>query len=278
MNSGLQRYTWRTFAREITLVLGGLAWLSPLYLLVLTSVKPDSQIFSSPTSLPTSLAVGNYSEAWNAADLGHALFNSLVITGGSVALLIAVGSLCAYTIARRPGRWSGLLYLLFVVGIIVPFQLGLIPLYSVMRSLGLVGSYVGIILLYGGLWIPMAVFLYTGFIRAMPKEYEEAALIDGATPFRTFWRVIFPQLRPVTVTVATLCGILVWNDFFTPLVFLSGTDKTPLPLAIYEFVGSVATRWNLVFAGILVALLPVLVLFVLAQRQLMHSFSGGIKS
>ncbi|WP_228033758.1 carbohydrate ABC transporter permease [Streptomyces spongiae] len=274
----MQRYTRRTLAREILLILAGLGWLFPLYLLLLTSLKPDSQIFSAPTDLPTSLDVGNYAEAWSSADLGRALFNSMVITGGSVALLIVVGSLSAYTIARRPGRWSAVFYLLFVVGIIVPSQLGLIPLYSMMRSLGLVGSYVGIILLYGGLWIPMAVFLYTGFIRAMPKDYEEAALIDGATPFRTFWRVIFPQLRSVTATVATLCGILVWNDFFTPLIFLSGTDKVPLPLAIYEFVGSVATRWNLVFAGILVALLPVLILFVVAQRQLMRGFSGGIKS
>ncbi|MFI1733926.1 carbohydrate ABC transporter permease [Streptomyces acidicola] len=278
MNSGMQRYTRRTLAREIVLIVAGLVWLFPFYLLVMTSVKPDSQIFSAPTDLPTSLDVGNYDEAWSSAHLGRALLNSLIITGGSVALLIVVGSLCAYTIARRSGRWSAVFYLLFVIGIIVPFQLGLIPLYSMMRSLGLVGSYLGIILLYGGLWIPMAVFLYTGFIRAMPKDYEEAALLDGSTPFLTFRRVIFPQLRPVTATVATLCGILVWNDFFTPLIFLSGTDKVPLPLAIYEFVGSVATRWNLVFAGILVALLPVLILFVVAQRHLMRGFSGGLKA
>ena len=145
---------------------------------------------------------------------------------------------------------STTLYFLFVLAIILPFQLGLVPTYAVMRDFGLVGSYIGIILLYTGIWMPFAVFLYTGFVLALPKEYEEASRVDGATSLRTFRKVVFPLLRPVTGTVAIFTGLIIWNDFFLSLIYLNGTDKTPLPVAVYTFVGAFASRWNLIFAAV----------------------------
>ena len=147
-----------------------------------------------------------------------------------------------------------------------------------MNSFGLVGSYIGIILLYTGIWMPFSVFLYTGFARALPKEYEEASIVDGASTLRTFRRVVFPLLRPVTGTVAIFTGLIIWNDFFLSLIFLNGTNKTPLPVAVYTFVGAFASRWNLVFAAVIVSLTPVLIFFLLAQRQLIRGFTGGIKT
>ena len=141
------------------------------------------------------------------AGLGPALESSLIITVSSVVALIVLGSLCAYTIARRIGRLSNLVYVAFVVGIILPFQLAIIPLYSAMRHLGLVGTYLGMIVLNIGLLMPLTVFLYTGFIRALPRDYEEAAQVDGAGVLRTYARVVFPLLRPITATVAVLIGI-----------------------------------------------------------------------
>jgi raffinose/stachyose/melibiose transport system permease protein len=274
----MTRYTWKSFSRELTLLALAVIWWVPFYFLVVVSLKPTDEIFVTPTSFPDEFAFGNYPDAWSEAGLGRALVNSIVITGGSVIALIALGSLAAYAIARRPGKLSGGLYLLFVLGIILPFQLGLVPTYVVLREFDLVGTYVGMILLYTGIWMPMSVFLYTGFLRAMPKEYEEAAQVDGASLFRTFRRVIFPLLRPVTGTVAILTGLIIWNDFFLSLIFLSGTDNTPLPVRVYGFVGEFASRWNLIFAAVAVSIVPVFLFFLFAQKQLIRGFTGGIKS
>jgi raffinose/stachyose/melibiose transport system permease protein len=275
---GLSKYTPRTFARELTLLVIAAIWWVPFYFLVIVSLKPDLEALQSPLSFPKEIDVGNFSTAWHDAALGRSLVNSLVITGGSVLALIAIGSICAYTIARRPGRMGTALYLLFVLGIILPFQLGLVPTYAVLRHLHLVGSYLGIILLYTGIWMPFSVFLYTGFVRALPKEYEEASVVDGASTLRTFRRVVFPLLRPVTGTVAIFTGLIIWNDFFLSLIFLNGTKKTPLPVAVYTFVGAFASRWNLIFAAVIVSLAPVLIFFLVAQRQLIRGFTGGIKT
>ena len=273
----MRRYTGRTLARELLLILVAILWMIPFYFLVIVSVKPDVEALQSPLSFPNELHLANFSTAWNDAALDRSLVNSLIITGGSVLCLIAIGSTCAYAIARRPGRMSTTLYFLFVLAIILPFQLGLVPTYAVMRDLGLVGSYLGIILLYTGIWMPFAVFLYTGFVMALPKEYEEASRVDGASSLRTFRRVVFPLLRPVTGTVAIFTGLIIWNDFFLSLIYLNGTNKTPLPVAVYTFVGAFASRWNLIFAAVIVSLLPIMIFFLFAQRQLIRGFTGGVK-
>jgi raffinose/stachyose/melibiose transport system permease protein len=273
-----RRYNRRAFGRELTLLVVAAIWWVPFYFLVIISLKPDLEALQSPLSFPKNVHLANFSTAWHDAALGRSLLNSIIITGGSVVALIAIGSICAYTIARRPGRMSTALYILFVLGIILPFQLGLVPTYAVMRHIHLVGSYLGIILLYTGVWMPFSVFLYTGFVRALPKEYEEASVVDGASTMRTFRRVVFPLLRPVTGTVAIFTGLIIWNDFFLSLIFLNGTNKTPLPVAVYTFVGAFASRWNLIFAAVIVSLAPVLIFFLVAQRQLIRGFTGGIKA
>lgn len=271
-------YNRRALTRELLVLLVAAVWWVPFYFLVIVALKPDIEALQSPLSFPKDVDLGNFSTAWHDASLGRALLNSLLITGGSVAALIAIGSVCAYAIARRPGKLGTLLYILFVLGIILPFQLGLVPTYAVMRHLDLVGSYLGIILLYTGIWMPFSVFLYTGFVRALPKEYEEASRVDGASMLRTFRRVVFPLLRPVTGTVAIFTGLIIWNDFFLSLIFLNGTNKTPLPVAVYTFVGAFASRWNLIFAAVIVSLAPIMIFFLFAQRQLIRGFTGGIKT
>jgi raffinose/stachyose/melibiose transport system permease protein len=274
----VHRYTWRTLIRELALFALAALWWIPLYFLVTIALKPDLEALASPLSFPSQIELGNFGTAWTEGSLGRALANSVILTVGTVVLLVALGSLCAYTIARRAGAMSTTLYLLFVIGIILPFQLGLVPTYAALRELGLVGTYLGLILFYTGVWMPFSVFLYTGFARALPRDYEEAARVDGASQLRIFWRVVFPLLRPVTGTVAIFTGLIIWNDFFLALIFLSGTDNTPLPVAVYSFVAEFASRWNLVFAAVIVALLPALCFFVVAQRQLIRGFTGGIKT
>jgi raffinose/stachyose/melibiose transport system permease protein len=276
----LNRYTRATLLRELALILVGGVYAVPFYLVVAIALKTTADAYKTPLSFPRPPHFGNFSQAWSAggrAGLGGALESSLVITVPSVAALLALGSLCAYTIARRAGRLGNVVYLTFVLGVILPFQLAIVPLYVAMRQLGLVGNYLGMIVLNVGLLMPLTVFLYTGFIRALPRDYEEAARVDGAGLLRTYARVVFPLLRPITGTAAVLLGVIVWNEFFVALIFLSGTRYETLPVALYSYAGEYVTRWNLIYAGVAIAVAPVLAFYLFAQRQLVRGFAAGVK-
>ncbi len=273
------RYTRWSLGRELAFVIGALVFCVPLYLLVVISLKGPGEALTSPLSLPSSPEFGNYSTAAESEPVSmlSAMVNSFLITGGTVALLIVFGSLCAYAIARYRSRLSSTLYYLFVVGIILPHQAAILPLFSVLNDLGLTGTRVGAILVYTGFMMPLTVFLYAGFMRGVPQEYEEAAEVDGAGPMRMYWRVVFPLVRPVTWTVAILTGLFVWNDLFVSLVFLSGTQKATLPVALYSFAEVSLGQWQLVFAAVGIAILPALIFYLLAQRRIVAGFAGGIK-
>ena len=274
------RYTRRTLVRELALVLLAIVFCLPFYLLVALALESTSQSYKTPFSFPWPPHLGNFSEAWNTggqAALSHALWSSFVITVSSVTSLILIGSLCAYALARHRSRVSTAIYLLFVLGIILPFQLAIVPLYVAMRHLGLVGDYLGMIVLNTGLLMPLTVFLYTGFIRALPRDYEEAAWVDGAGIVRTYARVVFPLLWPITATVAVLIGIVVWNEFFVALIFLAGSRYETVSVALNAFAGDYVSRWNLLFAGVAIVIAPMLVVFLFAQRHLIRGFSAGVK-
>ncbi|WP_432990224.1 carbohydrate ABC transporter permease [Dactylosporangium sp. CA-233914] len=276
-----RRYRKLTFVREILLLLAAAIWWIPFYIIATLSLQDDAAINERSLAFPiTNPQFDNFSEAWSGgySPLGDGLLSSVIITCGSVVVIVLLASLAAYTISRHASRLNNVLYLLFVIGIVLPYQLGLIPAFVLLREMGLVGTHAGMILLYTGIELPTAIFLYAGFIRTLPKEYEEAALVDGASPIRVFWSVIFPLLAPVTATVAVVTALFVWNDFFTQLVFLAGTSNQTLPVAIYGFVGEFAAQWNYVFAGIVISVLPVLVFFIIVQKQLVRGFAGGIKS
>jgi len=280
--SGLHRYTWLTFSRELVLLLIAALWWVPFYFLVIGSLKPEAESYSTTASdLPSRLAWENLSHAWGGTGgytLGESMKNSLIITVGTVLILVVVGSLAAYAISRHPGALGTLLYFVFALAIIIPFQLGIIPTYVALHRLHLNATYAGMILLHTGLLMPLSVFLYAGFVRTIPRDYEEAAYVDGAGRFLTFTRVIFPLLLPITATVAVITGVIVWNDFFLQLIFLAGSHKQTVPVAIYGFVGEYATNWSLIFATVLLSIIPIMLFYMFAQRQLIRGFSGGIKA
>jgi raffinose/stachyose/melibiose transport system permease protein len=273
------RYSRRTLGREFLLVAVAIVYCLPFYLLVAVALETTAQTYKTPMSFPWPPHFGNFSVVWGTsgqAGLVQPLINSAIITVSSVAGLIVIGSFAAYAIARNRGRLSNALYIFFVLGILLPFQLGIIPLFVAFKDLGLVGHYSGMILLNIGLLMPLAVFLYTGFIRALPSDYEEAAWVDGAGLLLTYFRVVLPLLLPITATVAVLTGLVVWNEYFIALIFLLGSHAQTLPVALSSFVGDVA-RWNLIFAGIAFAIAPVLLFFLFAQRHLIRGFTAGVK-
>ncbi|MDR1426510.1 MAG: carbohydrate ABC transporter permease [Bifidobacteriaceae bacterium] len=275
-----KRYTWRTFGHELVMLVLAAGFCLPLYILISVALKPNDQLFTKPWEFPAQPDWGNFSEAWGERTdptLTQSLLSSAIITISAVVILIVTGSLCSYVLARRPGRLSNLLYVLFLLGIIVPFQLCIVPLYVGFRTAGITGTYLSMIILWVGVFMPLTVFLYTGFVRQLPRDYEESARVDGAGIFRIFFRVVFPLLRPVTGTVAIMTGLFIWNDFFASLVFLGGTQNATIPVAIYSFVGEYLTKWNLVFAVVIIALAPLVIFFVLAQKQMIRGFAGGIR-
>ena len=276
------RYTKWTLVREIVVILGAIVMLLPFYFLFSTALKPREEVLTTPAiQPPTAPTLDGLFEIFGGtgrSSISVGMMNSVIITAGAIFGLVVLGSLCAYVLARKFSRLSTVAYYMILVGIIVPAQLGTIPIYVGARALGMVGSLWGMIILYVGMLMPLAVFLYAGFIRALPKEYEEASTIDGASKFQIFVRVVFPLLAPATGTVAILTGLAVWNDFFTPLIFLDGSEAATLPVVMFGYVGSIVSRWDLIFWVVIVSMLPILIFYLFAQKKFIQGFSGGIKS
>lgn len=276
------RYTKWTLVREILMWIAAVVMLLPFYLLVNTALKTSADAIGTPAFEPALRpTLDSFVAIFQQGGSGNifvGLFNSAVITAGAVIGLIIFGGVTAYVLTRRLSKLSTTLYYLILVGIVLPAQLGLVPLYIGARSLGLLGSPIGMAVIYTAMLMPLAVFLYGGFVRALPTEYEEAATIDGASPFRTYVQVVFPLLAPATGTIAIMTGIIVWNDFFTPLIFLNGSNAATLPVVVYSYVNGIIVQWNNIFAVLIVALLPITVLYLIMQRRFIQGFSGGLKS
>ncbi|MFC9425880.1 carbohydrate ABC transporter permease [Streptomyces sp. NPDC056987] len=265
------------YALELVMIAVAVVFLFPVYALVTLAMKDPRQIAESPLSPPAPPTFANFGDAWSSASLGPALVSSALITTVSLLLLIVLGSTGAYYLARRARGLGYGLYVLFLLGIVLPFQLGMIPLYKLVDSLGWLGTYQGMVLFYTGIQLPFTVFLYTGFIRALPADYAQAALIDGCDNRQAFTRIVFPLLRPITGTVIILNAVFIWNDFFTPLLYLGGSGKETVPVGVFSFVGQYVSDYGLVFAGLVLAALPILIVFLLLQRYVIKGFASGLK-
>jgi raffinose/stachyose/melibiose transport system permease protein len=277
------RYTKKTLILEILTVLAVLVMLMPFYFLISTSLKTGDQVVKTSTlSFPTSPTFQNFvtllsPSSGASSSIFKGLESSLIITAGSILGLIVVGSPAAYVLTRATSRWSTRTYYLFLIAILLPTQLGVVPLYVEARKLGLVGTPWGMIVIYTGMLMPLSVFLYSGFIRRLPKDYEEAATVDGASRGGVFVRIVFPLLAPATGTVSILAGLIVWNDFFTALIFLNGSKYQTLPVVMYNYVGSLVSQWNLIFAVVIVSMVPILAFYFFAQKKFIQGYAGGLK-
>ncbi|MBN9035659.1 MAG: carbohydrate ABC transporter permease [Rhizobiales bacterium] len=272
------RYTAGTFAVEVAATVAAICFIFPVYLLVTIALKERSTWSRNPMSPPFNPYFGNFKQAWHEAYLGDALISSIVVVTLSLVILVTVGAFAAYFLARCKPRLGYTLYVFFLLAMVLPFQLGLLPLYQMMRDLGLLGTPFSLVIFYCGYQLPFTVFLYTGYIRALPRAYDEAAKIDGATDMQTFLHVIFPMIRPVTGTVIILNCVFVWNDFMTPLLYLQGSRWATVPVAVAAFVDQEITDWGIVFAALVIGIAPVMALFAVLQRHMMEGFAGGLKA
>lgn len=272
----MYRYTWRTGVLEAVMIVVGLIFMFPLYILVTLAFKaPGDQTNQLlPTLEPT---FENFTQAWQTGGLGAALMNSALVTVVSVTAVVVLSAAAAYPLSRVGARWSKGTYLGFLAGLLLPAQLALLPLYQTMRDLGLLGSLWSVIIVSIGTSMPFSIFLYSGFLRALPHDYEEAASLDGAGPFRAFWSIVFPLVRPITGTVIILNAVAIWNEFLTPLLYLSNSSNKTITVAINGFVGQYGAQWNLIFAGICISILPILIAYFLLQKYIVQGFASGLK-
>ena len=270
----MKKYKLSTLIVEICMLLVCAAFVIPIYYLVVSTFKTQAEIVQSPLALPTSLNLANYIRALGSINFVQSFFNSLLITSVSVVLIVVFGSMAAYAIARRPNKLTKFLRGYFLLGFLVPLQTTLIPLFLIMKNLHLINQYQGLILLHANGSV-FAIFLYGGFIRAMPRDLEEAASVDGAGPFRTFWQIVFPLLTPVTATLVIFNTMWIWNDFLLSYLFLSSTQKATLTMQVYNGVGQYFTDWSIMMPVLVLALLPMVIFYLFMQRYIIGGLTSG---
>lgn len=249
--------------------------LIPILIVVFVALKAPSDLSLGPLSLPAAFQWSNFMDAWNKGMMGTSLINSIVISASSVILIILFSSAAAYPLSRRKTKWAAATYLYFLAGMMIPFQMAMIPLYKLLNQLHLIGKYPGPIFIYVALGLPFSIFLYTAFFKTIPKEVEESALIDGCGPYRTFGSILLPLLKPVTSTLLIMNTLTIWNDFFVPLLFLQSKSARTIPLSIYSFTGEFVNQWNLIFAAVIIGSLPLIVLFLVLQKHFIQGMASG---
>ena len=262
----------RAFANvdHAVLILWSLVVILPLLWTIYSSFKTSSEILLSPFAPPSELNFDNFVTAWTEAGIGRFFFNTVIVVGGALILVMLLGSMCAYVLARFqfPGRQ--LIYYGMIAGLTFPIFLAVVPLFFVLDNMGLRGTYLGLILTFVGFALPFTVFFLYAFFRQLPDELSEAAAIDGAGPWRTFWRVVMPNAYGISAAVGTIVFIGSWNSFLWPL--LIGQDKLyrPVQVSLSQFMTSQRVDLPQLFIGAAVAILPALLIFVFLQRYLVQ--------
>ena len=263
----------------VLLFLGCLTILFPLYMTIIIAFKNPSEMtndVAGALAFPSSWKLDNFKEAMEVTNFWHTLGNSLLITIATIVLTLLIHSLAGYVIGRNMARKKGyrFIYFYIVSGMFVPFAILMMSLVKETAILGL-DNRLGVILLYLVFYMPMNVMLYSGYLKNIPLAMAEAAEIDGASAWKTYWTVIFPMMKPMHATVAVLTALGTWNDVMTPLVIMSGTKGTTLPLAQLNFQTQFGTNYNLAFASYLLALIPILIFYVICQKQILNGVANG---
>jgi ABC-type glycerol-3-phosphate transport system permease component len=257
------------------LCLGVLVFVLPFLFTILTSLRTAADVARAPLGFPHSLTLKNFSAAFGQIHYGRSALNTLLITGLSCLSITVLGSLASYPLARITQGWSTWVYRLFILGTSVPVFVVVAPLYLLMRDLNLLDNYAGVVFIYTAMFLPVAVFFYTSFIRSIPGDIEEAAALDGCGAFRTFFVIILPLLRPITSTLLTFITLQVWNDLIVPLVFLQDPAKRTVMVNAYSFIDPHTVQPTTLFPAALLGVAPLLLIFVFLQRHVVAGMSAG---
>ena len=268
-----RKMAWRNYIVEGFLILASLVIILPMLIMIFGSFMDSVQVMKFSLRLPTEWHFSNYATVFREGGLARAFWNGILITGVSCTLNIFTSSAAAFILTRRETKVSNFLYMFFFMGLIAPMST--ITTIRVVQWLGFYGSISSVILIYASLNTAFSVFLYSGFIRSIPKSLDEVAFLEGAGTVTVFLRIITPLILPVNATVAIMVFMSVWNDITIPLYFLTDSSDWTMPLSVYNFYGKFSRDWNLIFADLVLTSLPVFILYLFCQKYIVSGLTAG---
>lgn len=269
------KYGWKLLLLEILMVLLAALVFFPIVFVLINSVKNLPEVTLSMLSLPKSLHFENFSVVLDRMNYFTSLGNSLLISVFAVSGIVLFSSMAAYQIVRRKSLATKALFYALLLSMAIPFQALMVPLVIVARELKLMYKPWGMVIIYWGFMLPMSTFLYQGFIKSVPREMEEAARIDGCAPIPLFFLIVFPVIKPITVSIIILSFLGVFNDFTLPLIMLTTRATRTIPMAVSTFFGSYLTEWHLVMASLTITIVPLLVFFLFMQKHIIKGMADG---
>lgn len=275
-----QRRICNTVFSILVMVLG-IVYLSPVYIVIVNSFKSRSELYENILALPTNFSFEYYAEAMKKMEFLNAFKNSLIVTVISIVCLIVLASMTAWMLVRVPNRLSKILFNVFVATMLIPFQTLMMPLMQEMGwirdtlKIPMTDTLGGLIFMCIGFGASMAVFLYHGFVKSIPISLEEAATLDGCNKFGVFWKIVFPMLKPTTITVMILDVIWIWNDYLLPSLALSSKANRTIPLSTASFFGQFTIQWNMAMAGLTLTIIPVIIFYLFAQKYIIKGVASG---
>lgn len=271
----VKKYTVKLFTVELFMVLFALLFLSPFYFVLSNSFKSMGEIYKNSASLPTVLRWENFTKAWQVLDFLSILSNTFVVTVFGTIGISLITAMAAYRIVRFPTRFNNFVFAMYIAAIVIPFQAVMLPLVKVLGTINIINTLPGLIFSYYGLGVAFATFLFTGFIKSLPYEIEESAVIDGCSPYGVFWRIVFPLLKPMTVTTLILNCMWIWNDFLLPLLVIHTPKLKTIQLGIYALFGEFIKQWDLGLAALVMSMAPIILFFLFVQRHVIEGISAG---
>jgi raffinose/stachyose/melibiose transport system permease protein len=260
---------------QIFLGAAALFMLYPIFMMVLSGFKTTPEIFMSPFSLPERLNTENFQVIWNKTDVPRYFLNSVIVTLSSIILLLVTGTMAAYAIARYKFRGTLMVSLFFLSGLMLPIRLAIIPLFIQLKYLGLIDSLLGLIFIYTAMSLPATVFILTGFLRSLPKELEDSARMDGASELRIMIDIMVPLISPALVIAGIYSAVPIWNDFFFPLIFIQSPEWKTLAQGLTSFFGEYSINYGVLYAGLSLASLPMILIFIVQSRRFIAGMTAG---
>lgn len=257
------------------LVLAALFCLFPLIMALINSFKSNGELLTNIIALPKTFRINNYTRTFEKMHYLRSLGNTVILAALSVGMMILFSATAGWKLCRTKTRFSSILLGFFVFSMLIPFSSIMIPLYKIVLLFNIKNSLIGFSFVYAGLGVSMAIFLYHGFVKTIPLELEEAAAIDGCRPFQTFFRVIFPLLKPITATVCITNVLWVWNDFLLPLIVVSDNKKYTLLLSTNTLFGQYSSDWSAILSALILAAIPVIVFYAIFQKHILRGITDG---
>ena len=261
---------------EIGMIIVAVIWFIPIYYLIVTTLKNPQEATEGPLAFPRVLRMVNYAEAWVKMEYPRAFANTFIITASAVLLIVIFGSMAGYALARTKSRLGNRVFLLFLAGLIVPFQMNIVSLYKIVKSFGLMNTLFAVILVDAAINTPQAIFLFKEFIEStIPKELEEAAEIDGCSVVKRFFVIVLPLLKPVISTVVIIVTLNVWNEFMTPLLFLQSRENGVILQEVTRNIGQFATDWTALFPMLMLGVAPLMIFYIFMQKYIIAGVAAG---